>query len=553
MKQEMDTAATRQDNDTKEEELTQYYFDNQEQATQSSSNQEKEVTQSASEKEEEVAQPSSNKDEEAAQSASNQEQATQSSSNKEEEVTQSGSDKDKELAQLISSISPKLSEWRDQEIERLSKLGKSLEAAFIDFWETAKQSGKKNFRTEAKKKFEEFISSSKTPITKNTANNARDFSKNYNNFTSQQQEEIKKKTGKYSQTNLVRLVKYPWPVIELILERFSHKFPDSEELKELVNSKKLKRSEVLTEENWQKTWEIVRIWLPSLEADLIPQLQDKAIDKAIDRAKKNGSIPFRQIYLFILFLWTLESGSYSLMRYVSSQMGCSKENPTDFIDESGNIIVYTDDLVAALRGKRYSTKDLFPRVSSKKTKKKAKTETRSKEELELISGLQTEKKELTSRLETQTQLNTQLTSQLEAQTQLNEQLTSQLEAQAQLNEQLTSELTNLKEQQNKYQEEITSLKTQHDEYQKQITSLKTKHDESQEEITSLKAWQDNIQHQIDELRSGKKKTKNGQAHSFKQMKQHQESPAAKNKNTYRPNQNNGNASSHQKRRLTAAR
>ena len=144
-------------------------------------------------------------------------------------------------------------------------------------------------------------------------------------------------------------MKFPWSVIELILERFSHKFPDSEELKELVNSKKLKRGEVLTEENWQKTWEIVRIWLPSLEADLIPQLQDKAIDKAIDRAKKN---------------------------------------PTDSLDESGNIIVYTDDLVAALRGKRYSTKDLFPRVIS--TKKKAKkTQIFSKEEIlkgELTEG-----------------------------------------------------------------------------------------------------------------------------------------------------------------------
>ncbi|MGK7872368.1 MAG: hypothetical protein AB4426_03345 [Xenococcaceae cyanobacterium] len=40
------------------------------------------------------------------------------------------------------------------------------------------------------------------------------------------------------------------------------------------------------------------------------------------RLKQGGSIPFWQIHLFI---WAVKSGSYSLMRYASSKMGCSQQ------------------------------------------------------------------------------------------------------------------------------------------------------------------------------------------------------------------------------------
>ena len=60
-------------------------------------------------------------------------------------------------------------------------------------------------------------------------------------------------------------------------------------------------------------------------------------------ATNSESIPFWQIYLFI---WALESRSYSLIRYVASQLGCSPNSPSR--EQILDVLIARDAVQAAL-------------------------------------------------------------------------------------------------------------------------------------------------------------------------------------------------------------
>ena len=270
----------------------------------------------------------------------------------------------------------------------------------------------KKSEQEDQKNFENNIVSPQTPISAYLAKNAPMFWDNLGLLSEEQQQEIRENTGRYTHNDLFNLVKLPWKIIKLILDLPERQFPAKKELKEIQNSKKIKRGEILTKENSPHYWELVRFWLPTIDNERQKVLEDQII--ALAKKKRSSSI-----------------------------------------DEQGNIKIYTDDLIKVLSKNRYPIKDLVARSTSTKTQAKQEPPAEPKAEQEPPAEAQSIDKLIEdeiNKLKNEGKLYTK------------EQVEQQLET-------INNLSTELNEVKNQHKTQIDNLNNQHEELNQKIQKL----------------------------------------------------------------------------------